>query len=651
MIIKEWISSAATRVTATVNTITLAVTSAYSTLSSAAHTIRSSPSFNNTLKIFGIQFFEGFTRILHLSNLTKLFYASRMSTTLYESFKANVVCYLSLGLLLDVTKNAILARTTSGENTNTDIGIYLTLNSFVMVSMGTLMIHRYYDNTALTMTLTKQASEEVPPKINNSCNHDTAALIKTGIVSPINLIVKLASCEAGSYVPVVKWLTPLGYVYAYGESLAEYFYSGNCTDDKAKKMAKENGYVFGLGASLYFWGEFITLAIGHFTGANSIFISNAIYSALYPWFVTAVLFRDSPVPQHEQGIDFYYYHRFLTDHIITTVGGQILPLLQSTEKKIDWGEMMKSIANSSPSLVIREVLSHDLYEDWSSPNAFILNPTNMMFFAEYNPLLIRELKKIIDIRDKPILEQDLKDAVNTIGAKYVVPNLPNRFTRFLMSDSYKKMVAIVLADWVQDPLKATVRFLEHIQQLQEKSKLTILSDNDPRWQQIVNKETQKQSENSPVIEEVVESNKEIESKAQPVTTSQQGIFSNTVKSRTKMHDFLLDLQVELSFVYWNDKGDRLGFSCVPGTIVDMRTKLSSIHIKSPEVSVRTAFDEVKELFVKYNPKLKLRNHVVGALYRLIIDNIGIIVNKENSPLKDLSIPRTSEELKQTRKIR
>jgi hypothetical protein len=647
MNVRGWFSSAASTIASTLK-------STYTFARDTIVAVATYPSFTAYANNFGVQFWEGFTRVADPNNLTKIVSAPRTQSTMFESFKSNVICYFSLAMLLDVTKNAILVRVVSGEDTWADSAITLTMNSFVMVGMTTIMIHRYYDNTLLTMALAKQVSEEVPLSPHyKSCACDSGALIKAGVVSPINLTGKVLSIWAASWVPVVRYITPFAYTYAYGESLAEYPHAaaGSCTEHRAQQLAKENGYAFGLGASMYFVGEVTAFLLTHFTGANSIFISNAIYSVIYPYYVTAVLLRDRPLPNSVRGVDFYYYHRYLTDHMVTTIGGQILPMLQSRDKTIDWNLMLKRIVNAPLSLVVRHILSYDLYGDWSSPHAFVLSPVNKLFFDEYYGMIINEINKIIDLREKPIQERSLKDIPTAILAP-VIPVLPNRLTRFVMSDSYKKLVKIILADWMEDPLKASKRFFEQIHHIQINANVKILSDHDPRWEQAMNQEAKTRVDVSPVIEEIPDQPNE----APPttgkeiiaVTTSSQGVFAlpqqaNAVLRQrplqneliAKKHQFLLNLREVVFAQFWDTKGTTLFGTCTPEKIDNLRTTLKSLNMHSGIGVINKVFDQVKDLFANYRA-MEGRDPAVEKLYRLVVHNIGIIVNNSIDDLQSLS---------------
>lgn len=623
---------------------------AYNSVTSTIGAVVSHPSLGGYAKNFGVQFWEGFSRILDPNNLTKYVSAPDTSATMYESFKANA-SYLGFALLLEMTKQAILLRTISGNNTWVDTSIEFTLNLSVFTMTSVIALHRFYDNTLLNASLAKQATREVPlHSYYQSCECDGGALIKAGLMSPVNSTIKLLPIVIGSCLPIpgIKYITTPAYMYVYGEGLVDYAHAaaGTCTEHRAQKLAKENGYVFGTGASLYLAGESILFLLSQYTGAYNLFISNAIYSAIYPYFETAILFRDRSLPNEYPGVDFYRYHRNFLNFMASNMKGTILPLLQNKDKKRYWAEMAEYIADTSPGKMTKQLFSCDIYGDWRSPKNFVLSPVNKLFFKEYYKSIIREINKIIDLRDKPIYELELKDIPTAILGP-IVPVLPNRLTGFFMSDSYKELVTVAFSDWMDDPLKAAKRFFDDVHQIQEKASIRVLSDQDPRWKKMVDNAAQIKSEQRPTIEEVkepIQAPTNVENKAAISGVTQRGIFARpepTQPDISRKHKFLLELKEGVNNHGWDTKGSTLFGTCVPDKIDNMRSHLKSLHMFSSPTAVNIAFDKVKGLFTNYRP-IDSRNKDVEALYRLIVHNLGILVNNPDGELLSLSQSQTPQ---------
>ncbi len=470
-----------------VSSIKSGISYTFSVISSTYHTITSLPAVRNFAYSFGVKGWEGATRPFDPYNVTKMAGSPKSRSSLKASFAANVIYYLSFALLYEVTYQSIVSAFSDEDDSLAESSAYFTMSTFALVGLGGLMLHRYYDNTVINLALAKQVADENPTSHHyKPCGCDEGAIISAGLFSSLNLSGKLLSIWIASYLPVIRYLTPLAYAYAYGESLAEYPYSsvGVCTRHRAEELAKHNAYSLGIGASLYAVGELITYLIYRQTGVNSFFISNAVYAAIYPWFVTSVLLRDRPLPGDEQGVDFFYYHRYVLQHMADNIGKQIIPLLQNTKKTVDWRKYLQQAAEFAPVRWTKTALSYDLYGDWHTLDGFLASPANMIFFDEYYAMTRQQLNKIIDLRDKPVLKRPLKEMPMAIIAP-IVPVIPDKITKFVMTDAYKRLIKIIFDAWLEDPLKSTRDGLEYVRKVQERTRIKVVTHDAKRLKELL----------------------------------------------------------------------------------------------------------------------------------------------------------------------
>lgn len=614
------------------------------------------------------QFWEGFTRVLDPNNVTRLIRSPHTRQTLTESFKANVVYYLSFAMLLEVTRQAILTRTLSGEETWTDSAVELTIDSFVMLAMGAMMVRRYYDNTLLNLALSKQVGEENP--LSNhfaSCRCDSGALIKSAAFSPLHLSSKLGSLWVASYLPVIKHVVPLGYTFAYGESLAEFPHTaaGTCAEHRAQRLSQFNSYSFGLGCAMFAVGEGISYLLSEYTGVNSVFISNAIYAAIYPYFVTAVLLRDRPL-MPTSGIDLSHYHRYVTDRMIVDIGGKIIPLLRAQNKKFDLKEWAMKAYDNQVVQSIHWSLSRDFYGDWFSFKKFVLNNPNKIFLKEYYDAIIKEINKIIDLRDKPLLERPISE-IPMAAIAPIVPSLPSRVTKLFMTREYKNLIKIIFEDWLEDPLMVTRQILVEIRKMQQAAQIKTVTHDEASWQnngdqqrttpriEIV-PDTESLTSSMPVL--TVQAMQPAQpllsassaaparsqafdqpaplSKSEIPSASRHSLFAQTRQRSVideqeivkKRHLFLSQLKRDVNLKIWDTKGDRLFTTSVPTKIGELRKTLTTVHQEMAAADINRLFQEVVDTF-KLLPANNKRDPQVREFYANIIDRIRKIKDDQS----------------------
>ena len=440
----------------------------------------SSPLLVNATYSFAVKMWEGTTRFLDPHNVTKLFQAKKTRHSLQASMKANVVCYLSLALAYEMAFQTISQQYLDQDDSLFHASIYWAIYLLPGISLATMTLHRYYDNTAINLALVKQISEENPISPHyKPCGCDHGILITSGLFSSVDLLGKIMSIWIASHVPVIKYVTPLAYAFAYGESLAEYPYSsvGVCTKHRTEEISKHNAYSLGLGVSFYATGEFITYLIYYYMGLNNFFIKNAVYSSIYPWFIISTLVRDREIPGGHQGVDFFYYQRYVLRHMLENALKKIIPLLQESNKSNYWNIINKALT-SSPVRIIEKIFSHDPYGDWQTMDKFILNPANQLFFTEYYESLKKIIDGIIDIREKSITERPLRHIPLVIVVP-LIPTLPNRITALIMSNESKQFIKIIFGKGIKNSLNNLRAALEYIKNKQEDAAIRVIA-HDPK---------------------------------------------------------------------------------------------------------------------------------------------------------------------------
>lgn len=341
--------SATNRISDTYHSVTDGISDTYEFVSSTLDAIYTNQGLRNFVYSFTIKGWEGVSRVWDPANVTKMFHSTKTRQALKESFKANVFYYLSAAMLMEYIREQIVyAMSSTGEESeHAWLSATTAINMAFNVGLGVIMLHRNYDNTLINLTLSKVVVDENPMSHNYaSCGCDDGALITAGLFSSVNLSGKLLSLWVASHVPVIKYLAPVGYAFAYGESLAEYPYSsvGMCTEHRVKALEKDNAYSLGIGSMLYGFSLMLNYGIYLKTGLSSVFISSAVDSIIYPYFVTSVLLREKPLPGDKQGMDFFYYQRQALQNLSGKISKSLMPrIMKCNNALLDYDLLPMSV--------------------------------------------------------------------------------------------------------------------------------------------------------------------------------------------------------------------------------------------------------------------------------------------------------------------
>lgn len=634
------------------------LSSSYQTVTSTISSLSIWPSSNQYMSGNIAQSWEGLTRFIDMNTFTRIGFSPKTRATLFEMLKANAVCYLSVAVLFEMTRTAIVNYATTDEDNWTNASIKLTINSAVFIAMTALYLRRYYDNTLLNMVLTKQIGEENPlsPYFKTK-EYDLGAMIKAGIYSPLILTSKIASILVADFVPIANKVTPVAYIYTYGESLAEYPYSaaGMSLEQRAERLASHPAYSFGLGVSMYALAQGLSYLISRYTGAESMFITNAIYSAIYPYFVTAVLLRDREIPTVSKKIDLSYYHRLVTEQFSYNLGNQLVSYLRKPGTAINF-DYLAGLLDNRVGHAMRWLLSLDFYGDWYSINKFVLNKPNKILMDEYYDSLKYLLDEIIKLRHQDLNGRPLSEKALVMVAPHVA-KLPSRFTKLFITNTMKNVIKFVYEDWLEEPLVTTRDLLVHVRLMQKNSNINTVKYDELKWANQVNQPQQPSSSSGQPT--VIQTKPEIETpKEKAINTKSSvavlshsdipsvvktGVFAMTSQVNSssqsmqvkqvdliaKRRDYLLNLKRNVLRSFWDKKGVGLFGAVVPDKIDKLRNILLGLSQSTNETEVNKTFIKVKNLFSN-NPPDANRHPDVAKLYSEIVHDVGKLIGTNQS---------------------
>lgn len=429
---------------------------------------------------FTIKGWEGFTRIADPSNVTKIMQSPKTREVFATSFKANVIYYLGVAIVLEKFSQSLSDYFAEEQEDNAALALVInSLNIFMLLKLGSITLHRYYENTMLNITLTERIVAENPISSHfPACECSGSKKISAVLFSPLNLSTKLALIKIISYVPGLRHVAPLSYMYIYGESLMESLYAAvkMCSRHRAKELAKNKAYLLGLGGSLYALCGLTSFLIARQLGVSSFFIDDAVYSMLYPCFVSATLLQDRQIPGDQTGIEVFYYQRILLQKMTFDVRDLISEQLRSDKPFESW-KLPKLSFSPEDYFVLRRMkqvfnflwwwLANDGYASWYTLKGFVTDPANMLFSAEYFQMVKDKVDFAIYMRaplhTKPLAEIPLA------AVAPLVPHLPDWMTQWMVSKEFKEGIRLVFSDAMKDPLALFRKILVNIDHMQEET--------------------------------------------------------------------------------------------------------------------------------------------------------------------------------------
>lgn len=129
---------------------------------------------------------------------------------------------------------------------------------------------------------------------------------------------------------------------------------------------------------------------------------------------------------------------------------------------------------------LKYVITFDLFNDWTSLEAFLSNHENKIFFSTYYAVTLQQLEGIKDLREKRFKDQTWAEALKGAAAR-IIPGLPDWLSRFLVSDEYKAMLKFLLSDEFKDPLDNVIKVLKEMYEIH---RLAIEKDEQTRLKAI-----------------------------------------------------------------------------------------------------------------------------------------------------------------------
>jgi hypothetical protein len=176
------------------------------------------------------------------------------------------------------------------------------------------------------------------------------------------------------------------------------------------------------------------------------------------------------------------------------------PPQQNNKKLIYWKNRLQQVNDSAAGKIIKWTFAKDIYGDWRTAKGFAINPANILLFEAYYADVEQQLDKMIDLRDKPLRQRSLKE-LSVVTIAKMVPALPDGITKYMMSDSYKKLIKLVFDIRLEDTLKFTKHFLKATKLIQDQAQTKVKIYDQEKYAQVIQAIQKLDSEDAEVKDE------------------------------------------------------------------------------------------------------------------------------------------------------
>lgn len=416
----EWTSSKIT-------IMSKAVSQTAAQILAIANMIITIPITKKSVYRFLFQALEGFSRISDPRTMLTLISSPRTRQTFLQSGVANVVFYLGLSLLFEASM-----RTAEVFATPAAIAVNLAGLTCLMLVATRMFI----DNTLYNMCVAKAVTDEnAATEYVKSCECGRTEAIKASLASPFYYIGNLAGIYMISLVP---WVGPYAAfplrALNYGQCFLGYTMSRAdlCTVHRYQLLNKNHAYAFGMGSSFLGLTKLGNYLLYSMLGLESVFITDAIFSLLFQYYIMSAMLIDKSLPGTEEGFDITYRSRLAVESILKNLSGSVTPIIRNPIIRQSLTRKINDLMHLPLICAIKRFLVGD---EKKTLDEFL---TNLMKWRAMNLLLNlygddvqQELKKIIAIRKKMYMRQ----------VKIISRYMPN----WIVSEDFKKLIDIVMA--------------------------------------------------------------------------------------------------------------------------------------------------------------------------------------------------------------
>lgn len=256
-----------------------------------------------------IEIWQGFSRAMDPANITKIAKYPNTRKVLYYAITANL-WYLSVSLSYEKMIKGTWRYIPGMENSYPEAMLDYAASVYLLTRATSMFVDNIFYNSAVSIV---SGQEEAPCAHFEACGCNTGKEIKGMLGSPFYLLAdQLFIASLTNNFPVfgreAKFLLNS---WRFGLSLLEYKLAskGMCTDHRYQKLIQNNSYAFGFGLSYLTLCNVSAWYLKKSLGVNSVFIEDAIASALFPFYIFSTQTIDTPLPGNRAGTDFFYLSR------------------------------------------------------------------------------------------------------------------------------------------------------------------------------------------------------------------------------------------------------------------------------------------------------------------------------------------------------
>ena len=397
-------------------------------MKSAANYVYSSiPTGKKSYDTF-LQFWEGFSRVFDPANLPSIIKSKETRRVLKEGVSANL---LLMGMVLfyeTAVKRAMHALLPNMEDSYAETAVdTLAWWYFVRTSVRLFTDNIIYNRCASKAAATENPNEEkLKLHICEKTHARQANLTSPFFYAGNILTVKFIS----SVLPYGKYLSMPLYALAIGESVMEENLSTLCAEHRNEVLKKNNPYSFGLGLSFLATLGLCSTLVSRASGVNSAFVYNALFCALFQYYIVLARLINKPLPGDTLGTDYFYYGRMVVGAVIKQVSDFVATVLRAPGEDIDWMQVKDKVLAFPPVNLSTKLL---LGDDFRSLDKFIRRGPEQLFLDFYGDDIQDFLKWAINLRKGTLI--------------YYVPNI-------FLSESTRMVLSILLSDKLNGWLEA-----------------------------------------------------------------------------------------------------------------------------------------------------------------------------------------------------
>lgn len=391
-----------------------------------------------------IETWQGFSRVLDPSNITKLVKRPETRRVLYYSISANLWYFVS-AMFYEQTVKGTLRYIPGMENSYSEAALDLAAYYYLFSQAANLVIENSFYNTVVAKV---SGQEEPACEHFGPCGCSTGKQLKGMLGSSFYLMadqlsIKLLTNSLPMFGSEIKFgLNAL----RFGQAFLEYKLAakGMCTQHRYQLLTKNNNYAFGFGLSYLVLCNAITIYIKRTCGVNSAFIEDATFSGLFPLYIFLAQTIDKPLPG-KGSVDVFYLSRYATSSTLSASTKWLGQYLSNPKNEATIRRLKAALMRFPPfQLFCFLVTTEGKLQKIDETLASLCQRESIELYLEYST-------------------DDIKDLINSIKAirESFIYNNVNYYFSYLLAADTKKLLSVLLNDKLGEILETIESVLNH----------------------------------------------------------------------------------------------------------------------------------------------------------------------------------------------